>query len=37
MFRGDQAKNAELPVLRHDNAKLRRHTGRVRYEAADRA
>ena len=28
---------AVLPNLRHENAVLRRHTGRVRYEPADRA
>jgi putative transposase len=34
--RTDLAKDAELLVLRHENALLRRHAGRVRYEPADR-
>ena len=34
--RTDRAKDAELLVLRHKNAVLRRHAGRVRYEPADR-
>jgi hypothetical protein len=37
VFRGDEAKDAELLVLRHENAMLRRHAGRVRYEPADQA
>jgi transposase InsO family protein len=37
VFRGDQAKDAELMALRHENAVLRRNAGQVRYEPADRA
>ena len=36
VLRKDLAKDAELLALRHENAVLRRHAGRIRYEPADR-
>jgi putative transposase len=37
LSRGDQAASAEVLALRHENAVLRQHVGRVRYKPADRA
>jgi putative transposase len=36
LLRRDVSKDAELLVLRQENAVLRRHVPRVRYEPADR-
>jgi putative transposase len=36
LARREASKDAELLVLRHENAVLRRHAGQVRYQPADR-
>ena len=36
LTRSEVSKDTELLVLRHENAVLRRHAGRVRYQPGDR-
>ena len=35
VFRADRSKDAEMLVLRHENAVLHRNIGRVRFEPVD--
>jgi putative transposase len=36
LARREASKDAKLPVLRHENAMMRRQTSRIRYQPTDR-